>query len=121
MKKKPKTNKNLIIGIVVILIIGIYFGISLVSSNSDNVQKVTLSMRNYNYYPNTVTVKVNQPVEITLDSSVRGCFRNFQISGLRILKFSRDPSDKVEFIPTQKGQYEFACSMRMGTGTLIVE
>ena len=121
MKKKHKTNKKLIIGIIIVIIVGIYALISLISFNSNNVQKVTLSMRNYNYYPNTITVKVNQPVEITLDSSVNGCFRNFQISSLKILKFSKDPSDKVEFIPTQKGEYEFACSMRMGTGKLIVE
>ena len=31
------------------------------------------------------------------------------------------PTDYVEFTPTKKGTFGFACSMGMGTGTLIVE
>ncbi len=91
-----------------------------VNSVSGEVQNVVLSYKNYNYYPNTITVKAGQPVRISLDNSVSGCYRGFTIRQLGIAKNLRTPSDYVEFTP-QKGTYRFACSMGMGTGTLIVE
>ncbi|MBS3140708.1 cupredoxin domain-containing protein [Candidatus Woesearchaeota archaeon] len=88
---------------------------------SGNVQKIVLSMKNGNYYPNTVKVKVGQPVSISLDSSIRGCYRSFTIRQLGLAKRLTTPSDTLDFTPTQKGTFRFACSMGMGTGTLIVE
>lgn len=84
-------------------------------------QKVVLGMKNYNYYPNTVTVKAGKPVRIYLDSTVGGCYRSFVISAFNVRKTLRTPSDYVEFTPTQKGTYGFSCSMGMGRGTLVVE
>ncbi|VVB80450.1 Cupredoxin-like domain protein [uncultured archaeon] len=125
-------NLYLIGGIVVlILFVGgfLYFDFgsqNYTPNSSSNVvsgdyQKVVLSMKNYNYYPNTITVKAGQPVRIYLDSSVGGCYRSFNIQQLGISKYLATTSDYVEFTPTQKGTYRFACSMGMGTGTLIVE
>ena len=91
------------------------------NDNSGNVQKIVLSMKNGNYYPNTVKVKVGQPVSISLDSSIRGCYRSFTIRQLGLAKRLTTPSDTLDFTPTQKGTFRFACSMGMGTGTLIVE
>ncbi len=91
------------------------------ADSGSNFQKVVLSMQNYNYYPNTVTVKSGQPVRIYLDSSVQGCYRGFTIRSFGIAKYLATPSDYVEFTPTQKGTFQFACSMGMGRGTLIVE
>ena len=91
------------------------------ASNSGSVQKVTLSMKNSNYYPNTVTVKVGQPVRIYLDSSVSGCYRSFTIRDFGVAKYLKSPTDYVEFTPNKKGSFRFACSMGMGTGTLVVE
>ena len=91
------------------------------SAGSGEAQKIILSMKNYNYYPNTVKVKANQPVQIYLDSSVAGCYRSFTIRDFGISKYLKTPEDYVEFTPTKKGTYRFACSMGMGTGTLIVE
>ncbi|NCN51953.1 hypothetical protein GW931_03000 [archaeon] len=91
------------------------------ASNSGDFQKVTLSMKNYNYYPNTVTVNVNQPVRIYLDSSVGGCYRSFTIRDFGVAKYLSTPTDYVEFTPNKKGSFRFACSMGMGTGTLIVK
>ncbi len=90
------------------------------TSNND-VQNVVLSIKNYNYYPNTITVSVNKPVRIYLDSSVTGCLRTFTIPAFGVAKNLRTPKDYVEFTPAEKGTYKFACSMGMGTGTLIVE
>ena len=90
-------------------------------NSAGQVQKITLSTKNLNYYPNTITVKSGEPVRIYLDESVTGCLRSFTIRDFGVAKYLRTPSDYVEFTPTKKGTYGFACSMGMGTGTLVVE
>ena len=89
--------------------------------NQGDVQVVNLGFKNGNYYPNTVIVKANQPVEISLDKSVVGCYRSFTLRQMGIAKYLATPSDSVSFTPTQAGTYRFAGSMGMGTGTLVVE
>ena len=91
-----------------------------VDSNKE-AQKVVLGLKDFNYYPNTIKVKANKPVSISLDKSVSGCLRDFTIRDFGIRKYLRTPSDAVEFTPTKPGVYRFSCSMGMGTGTLIVE
>ncbi|MBS3084313.1 cupredoxin domain-containing protein [Candidatus Pacearchaeota archaeon] len=121
-----------IFAVVIILVLA--FGIFLIkggpdtsgnavdgNTNSGDIQKVTLGMKNGNYYPNTVTVKVNQPVRIYLDKSVSGCYRSFTIRDFGIAKNLPTPNDYVEFTPIKTGSFRFACSMGMGTGTLVVE
>lgn len=129
------TNKNTIylFGILFVLLVGgiFFFGSGSgkgIPNNTENfagssgdVQKVVIGMKNYNYYPNTITVKAGQPVSITLDSSVFGCYRSFTIRELGVAKYLPTPKDSVEFTPTKKGTYTFACSMGMGTGKLVVE
>ena len=91
-----------------------------VDSNKE-AQKVVLGLKDFNYYPNTIKVKANKPVSISLDKSVYGCLRDFTIREFGIRKYLRTPSDTVEFTPSKSGIYRFSCSMGMGTGTLIVE
>ncbi len=117
-----------IVATMVIIILGGYYLFSGNTSEnsggnagSGDVQKVTLSMKNYNYYPNTIKVQVGSPVEITLDNSVRGCFRDFTIRAFNIHQYSKTPDQTINFTPTKSGVYTFACSMGMGSGTLIVE
>jgi len=88
--------------------------------DSKNVQKIVLSMKNYNYHPNTIYVKARQPVSISLDDSVQGCYRTLVISELGLKKTFKSSNDTLDFTPKEKGTYEFSCSMRMGIGTLIV-
>ena len=85
------------------------------------VQNVVLGYKNFNYYPNTIKVQVNKPVRISLDESVGGCYRSFTIRDFGIAKYLTTPNDYVEFTPSKPGSYRFACSMGMGTGTLIIE
>lgn len=87
----------------------------------ENAQKITIGMKNYNYYPNTIKVKVNLPVEITLDSSVKGCYRSFSVPKFKVNKYSQDSGDKIIFTPSERGVFVFRCGMGMGTGTLVVE
>ena len=119
--------------ILTVLIIGVagffMFNGSATNATGDSVndnlggqfQKVILSTKNLNYYPNTVTVKANEPVRIYLDESVTGCLRSFTIRDFGIAKYLKTPNDYIEFTPNKKGSFRFACSMGMGTGTLIVE
>lgn len=117
-----------------ILILVVLFGLFMIKSsnasenvvgsvdpNSGDFQEVVLGFKNYNYFPNTVTVEVNKPVRIYLDKSVYGCFRSFTIRDFGISKYLQTEKDYVEFTPTKPGSYTFSCSMGMGTGTLIVK
>lgn len=92
-----------------------------VAGGNGDVQKVNIGFSNYNYYPRTITVKQGIPVEITLDNSVGGCYRSFNIPAMGVSKRSSGPSDIIKFTPTEKGTYPFRCSMGMGTGTIVVE
>ena len=133
MKDQIKIKKSnlYLIGIIILIAFAVYF-ISDTSGNADaedyivnnvngEIQEIIIGMKNYNYYPNTIKVNVNKPVSITLDKSVYGCFRDFTIRDFGIRKYLKTPNDKLVFTPTKKGTFRFACSMGMGTGTLIVE
>jgi len=85
------------------------------------VQRVVLGTKNYNYYPNTIEVQAGKPVSITLDKSVTGCLRSFTIKDLGVSKYVKTPDETIDFTPTKKGTFRFACSMGMGYGTIIVE
>lgn len=128
-------NKNFIYGagVVAMIVVGIFFAMgsgakatgNVASSgeiqNQGGVQKVVIGMKNYNYYPQEVRVKANQPVSISLDDSVYGCFRSFTIRELGLSKYLQKTTDTLDFTPTKKGNYVFSCSMGMGTGRFIVE
>ena len=120
--------------ILLALVIGGFFflrgGNSAVSGNvvsegsqvlQGETQQVVIGEKNRNYYPNEIRVKANQPVSITLDSSVVGCLRSFNIKELGLSKNLRTPQDALTFTPTKKGTFRFACSMGMGYGNIIVE
>ena len=84
-------------------------------------QRVVLSMKDLNYYPNEIRVKAGQPVSISLDESVTGCLRSFTIKDLGVSKSVRTSQETIDFTPTKKGTYRFACVMGMGYGKIIVE
>ena len=125
-------NITIIVGIIAILLVGGFFAFSNSNGedvkvnedapqNIEGVQEVVLSMKNYNYYPNEIVVEANKPVSISLDSSVRGCYRAFTIKELGVSKYLATPEDSVEFTPSKAGKFKFACSMGMGYGTLVVK
>jgi len=126
-------NSTILISIVLlVLVVGGFIFMNSNKLNSDTstipgdviageTQKVVISMKNYNYYPQTITVKAGVPVSISLDSSVSGCFRSFTIPQLGVAENLRTPQNNVEFTPDEKGSYKFQCSMGMGYGTIVVE
>jgi plastocyanin domain-containing protein len=118
------------LGIFILIVVGGFYMIQGGSSQdisnlaaekgTGEIQKVVIGIKDYNYYPQTVKVKSGQPVSISLDDSVYGCFRDFTIRDLGVKKYLRTSSDSVEFTPTKPGTYTFACSMGMGLGKLVV-
>jgi uncharacterized protein len=95
-------------------------GSSITAEMNGGVQTVVLSMKDYNYWPQTVIVKEGIPVEITLDSSVVGCLRSFTIRDFGVNQYAKTPQEVIRFTPTMTGTFRFACSMNMGFGTLEV-
>ncbi|MEK6871808.1 MAG: cupredoxin domain-containing protein [Nanoarchaeota archaeon] len=116
-------------GIVLLIGIGAYFFFnngetvngSIIQEVDAGEQKIVISEKDYNYYPNEIKVKAGQPVSISLDEKVKGCLRAFTIRDLGISKNLKTPQDTVTFTPTKKGSFRFTCSMGMGYGTFIVE
>ena len=91
------------------------------SGTRSGIQKIVMGYKNYNYYPNTIKVKAGEPVSITLDSSVPGCYRSLVIPDFNINEYSSKPSQTIDFTPEKKGTFKFRCGMGMGTGILVVE
>ena len=128
--KLKKSTLYYLLGIIIILVIAGSFMLKAIPSSTENLvelkangeaQKVVIGVKDYNYYPNTIKVKAGVPVSLSLDKSVYGCLRDFTIRDFGIRKYLKTPEDTLEFTPTKKGTFAFACSMGVGTGTLIVE
>lgn len=92
----------------------------MVSSSETGAQDLRLSIKDGNYYPQVLEVKKGRMVRLTLDSSVKGCFRSLTIKNLNIFEYSPTPSKRIEFTPDKEGTFVFACSMGMGYGKLVV-
>lgn len=83
---------------------------------------VTINVTNNGYFPRNFSVKVNQPVNLTLvTQGTYSCASVFTIPSLNITKVLQ-PSDtaQVTFTPTKTGLISFACGMGMYTGTINV-
>lgn len=124
-----------ILAVLIIVIVGGYVFLGSAKNNgnsitgnavSDNVnngevQKVVLSMRDFNYYPPEVKVKAGQPVSLSIDDKVYGCLKAVTIRELGLSKYLKTSSETLDFTPTKAGKYTIACSMGMGYGKLVVE
>src|SRR3989338_713796 len=120
-----------IVGIIVLVLIGGIFmlkggeskdGGEIAAGVSDGeIQKVVLSQEGYNY--RDTVAKSGKPIEISADSSVTGCLRSvaFNLGGKRYIKYLQNPQETLQLPALEKGTYNFACSMGMGYGKLIVE
>ena len=88
--------------------------------NTNNTQVVTVKG---GYAPNTVKVRAGSPVTLTFDrQETSGCSAELLIPAFGIKETLPAFGQKtVEFTPTQPGEYEFTCGMRMLRGTLLVE
>lgn len=93
---------------------------TMISNNPEKIQKINMTVKNSNYYPDKIYLKKNQPVEITLDNNARGCFRYIVIDELNIILHSQNPEKKITFTPSKRGVFEFHCNSGLGDGKIIV-
>lgn len=85
-------------------------------------QQVKLSITNKGYSPRELTVRAGTPVELTLETNgVYSCASSFTFRKFNIFEQLK-PSDSkvVAFTPTEKGDFQFSCSMGMYTGVVHV-
>lgn len=126
-----KLNSLLGIGGIIVLAVIAFFAIKSFAAPSPtgngidipkngDFQEITLSFRDYNYYPQVIEVNKDIPVHITADKSISGCFTTFLIPDLGV-KHSFLKSRTLEFTPTKTGTFAFSCGMGMGTGKIIVK
>jgi sulfite exporter TauE/SafE len=88
----------------------------------DGIQKVLIKIKANGYEPNEFTVKMGIPVELTLETSdVYSCASAFTFKKYQIFKQLK-PTDQqtVTFTPTEKGIFQFSCSMGMYGGRMRV-
>nr|MBI4156621.1 cupredoxin domain-containing protein [Candidatus Woesearchaeota archaeon] len=126
-----------LLGIFGVILIAIFliFAVKNSFSKGDNVngsivndnivngegQVVDLTVKDYNYYPNTINLAYNVPAKIVVDTDkVKGCFQNIAIPEFNIRKLVRQGDNVISFIPNKKGTFSFSCSMGMGFGKIVV-
>jgi plastocyanin len=99
-----------------------------VSPDANGIQRVKITMHNYYFEPNRITVESGKPVELVLTNSDHVVPHNFSIheGGLNI---SEDKwgfgNDTVRFTPSETGEFTFYCNKgdhaeEGMVGTLIV-
>ena len=92
------------------------------AEQKDNEQVIQLSYKNGDYYPQKIGLKQNIPTKIIVDmNSVKGCLTNVRVPKFKVSETATINDNVIEFIPTEKGEFPFMCSMGMGTGTIVVE
>ena len=91
------------------------------AKNNGEEQIVDLSVKNYNYYPNTINLKYKVPAKIVVDTNkVRGCLQSIVIPDFGVRKFVTAKDNIISFVPDKKGTFSFSCSMGMGFGKIVV-
>ena len=86
-----------------------------------DIQEITIKSNGENYQPSPIRMKVDVPVELTTDPSIRGCTRDWYSPKLGLQGTATLGKNIQYFIPKIKGTYPFSCTMNMGKGTFIVE
>ncbi len=104
------------------MIPGLNSDTTVLADKNSGLQKIKIGIFNNGYSPKDITVKQNIPVELTLESKdAYSCALSFVLKEFGISTFLKSTdSQTFTFTPTQKGNFTFACSMGMYTGTLRV-
>jgi len=135
-------NDKIIIGLIIVALVMAFFYFNPVNFNDyntdsfdngknedivyaeqkDGEQVIELSVKNGNYYPQVIGLKQNIPAKIIVDmDSVKGCLTSIRVPKFKVSETVTTKDNVIEFIPSEKGEFPFMCSMGMGTGTIIVE
>lgn len=127
-----------LLGIIGIILMSVFFLVAARNffSNRDDIsnnivkeivakigkeQVIELTMKDYNYYPNTINLKYNVPTKIIVNTDkVKGCLRSIVIPDFGIRKLITENDNVISFTPNKKGTFSFSCSMGMGFGKIVV-
>jgi len=79
-------------------------------------RKITVVAKKYEFQPNRIELKVEEPVEITFESE--DTKHGFSCKDLKLDKvlFTKDAPGKVTFTPDTPGTYHFKCARFCGLG-----
>lgn len=93
-----------------------------VATPIEGVQQIRIFVGTNGYTPNRVRVYAGVPVQLTVQTqNSYSCANSFILRAFKIsLELAPNDIQTVTFTPTQKGTYQFTCSMGMYTGTLEV-
>ncbi|OGJ22618.1 MAG: hypothetical protein A2804_03565 [Candidatus Pacebacteria bacterium RIFCSPHIGHO2_01_FULL_46_10] len=85
-------------------------------------QAVTITIDNNGYTPKEFTVRAGVPVELDLETNkVYTCASSFTFRKFKIFEQLKPTDSKIlAFTPTEKGSFQFSCSMGMYTGVMHV-
>ncbi|EKD78547.1 MAG: hypothetical protein ACD_41C00329G0005, partial [uncultured bacterium] len=89
-----------------------------------NAQIITMNInREQGFYPNTFTVKKDQPVNWVINDEVQlnGCMGTIVIPEYNLAKKLAIGANSIAFTPTTTGTFPFTCSMGSKLGTITVE
>ncbi len=89
--------------------------------NTGEAQKIVLGESGSKYQD--VVVEAGKPIEISAGRSVTGCARSvvFNVGGKTYSKYLQTTNDVLTLPALEKGTYNFACSMGMVSGMIVVE
>lgn len=84
------------------------------------VQKITVDTSSGSYNPNTITLKVGIPTEITF-TEASGCLAQVEFPDFGISEDLTAGNKTITLPALDAGDYGFNCGMQMVFGTLVVE
>ena len=101
------------LGLVVFFCFGLFIAPSL--AQSATTQEVSIIARNFEYLPNQIVVRKDQPVRIYLTSVDNP--HGFALGAYKI-KREVDPGTVtiIDFVPDKAGEFPFHCSVFCGWG-----
>lgn len=120
-------NKNLVYlgAIVLVVLLGAFIlwpnAPTTSTVNTGDAQKIELNEQGSRYQD--VVVEADKPIQLSAGRSVTGCARSvvFNLDGKTYSKYLTTPDDVLTLPALKKGTYNFACSMGMVSGRLIVQ
>ncbi|GAA2863543.1 cupredoxin domain-containing protein [Lactobacillus intestinalis] len=91
--------------------------------SKDQTKKVVVNAKNHGYKPDVVTFKTGKPAQLKfIPSDNMGCMNEVVFKDLGIDKKLDSQKEVTVNIPTDKpGTYNYACSMDMFHGKVIVK
>lgn len=91
------------------------------TTNDDGVQVATVTVDG-KFNPATIKVKAGKPVKLTFDTKDKACADTVLFKSLgKTIHLADGTTTVVDFTPEKAGTVDYACSMDMMRGKIVVE